>query len=190
MYCSFEDQDGKLLREIEYSRKLYEDQVANVEREERIRNLLHLDHINAIRNYRTTYDLCSDIFYKAQKQVGERLKKDRPDLEALKGLILKDFLNNDKNFKLTKITACGYESYGWHVEFSGYGKTFYISFPVKSKLTPNNLSHMDNGMFSFTIAESERCWKVLAKSYVVDDLAKFIKEYFYQKDETKEMNEG
>lgn len=183
MYCSFDDTEKKQLEEIGYSKKLYEEQVERVKREERVRNLLHLDYIRSIRGYQTRYDYLTEIFPKAQKQVGEKLKKDRPDYETVKHFIVDDFFNKDKTFKLTKIVSCGWESYGWQFEFTGYGKVCTIEIPVKSRLTPKNLEYMHYGMFSFAVQEdSEHYWNVLKTGYEIEEMAKFIKEYFELKD--------
>jgi hypothetical protein len=177
-YCSFDDTENKQLEEIEYSKGLYIDQVAIVKKEERVCELLHWDYIHKIREYKTTYDYCTDIFAKAQKQIGEKLKKDRPDLETVKQFVISDFFNNDKTFKLTKIISCGWENYGYQVHFTGYGKNAYIEIPVKSRLTPKNLEYMYNGMFAFAVEESEHYISVLKTSYVIEAVAEFIKEYF------------
>jgi hypothetical protein len=166
------------LEEIEYSRKLYKDQVENVKREERIRELLHEDYIRKIRGYQTRYDFITGVLDRAHKQVGEKLKKDRPDLETVKQFVISDFFNNDKTFKLTKIISCGWENYGYQVHFTGYGKTVHIEIPVKSRLTPKNLEYMHNGMFAFAVEESEHYISVLKTSYAIEAMAEFIKEYF------------
>lgn len=179
MYCSLDDMKQEQLNEIEYSRKLYKEQVENVKREERIRGLLHEDYIRSIRSYQTRYDYITSMFQKAQNQRHEKLKKNRPDYEAIKHFIIDDFFNKDKTFKLTNIISCGYESYGWQFEFTGYGKVCTIEIPVKSRLTPKNLEYMHDGMFSFSVQEdSEHYWRVLKKSYEIEEMAKFINEYF------------
>lgn len=178
MYCSFDDYKGKQLEEIEYSKSLYVSQVAAVKKEERVCELLHNDFIRAIREYKTRYDFITDLFQKAQNQRHEKHKKDRRDYETVKHFIIDDFFNKDKTFKLTNITSCGWESYGWNFEFTGYGKVCHVEIPVKSRLTPDNLKYMHEGMFAFSVQESEHCWAVLKKSYEIDEMAAFIKEYF------------
>lgn len=178
MYCSFEDTEKKQLDEINYSKKLYKEQVERVKREERVRDLLHRDYIRSIRGYQTRYDYITDLFPKAQKQVGEKLKKDRPDYETVKHFIIDDFFNKDKTFKLTKIVGCGWENYGWQFDFTGYGKVCTIEIPVKSRLTTKDLKYMHDGMFAFAIQESEHNITVLKTSYEIEEMAAFIKEYF------------
>lgn len=185
MYDFYENEEENQLVKIDYSKKLYEDQAAKVKKEQRICELLHKDYISTIRNFKSRYDYV-DIFDKAQSQVGERLKRDRPQLEALKHLIVDDFLGNDKTFKLTNITSCGWENYGWNVEFTGYGETFYIGIPIRGKLTAKNIDHMHHGMFSFAVKEGNYCWSIKKTSYEIETLAKFIKEYFESKSEENE----
>ena len=91
---------------------------------------------------------------------------------------MEDFLNNDKNFKLTKIISGGYEGYYWRFEFAAYGKTVYIEIPVMSRLTPENIEYAHYGMFVFGVYESNCCYRLLKGTYEMKELAAFIKEYF------------
>lgn len=174
----FEDEmQRKCLDEIEYAKNLYEAQVDKVEREEYIRDLLRRDYVAKIRNNRSRYDYIR-IFRTAQKQVGEKLKKNRTELETLKSFILNDFLDNDKKFKLTSITSCGFEDYGWEIDFTGYGKTIKIYIPIMANLDTDNIEDARFGKFVFSVKTSEHSWSVLKKSYKIKDISEFIKECF------------
>lgn len=181
-----EDRELNALLRIGFVKGLYDDQVKKVKKEEHIRELLQEDYIRTIRGYMTRWDYVY-IFKDAQSQIGEKLKKNRPQLETLKEFMAEDFLNNDKSFKLTNIISCGYEGYAWNIYYEySYGvngafkKEFYISIPVKSKITSKNIDHAHHGMFSFAVKEFGpcECWHVTKMTYEVNDMAKFIKEYF------------
>lgn len=171
-----DEYESAILRKIAYARELYEAQVKKAEKEEYIKNVLLEDYVNQIREHRSRYDYV-DIIGMAQKEVGKRLKKDRPHLETLKRFLMEDFLNNDKNFKLTKIISGGYEGYYWRFEFTAYGKTVYIEIPVMSRLTKDNIEYAHYGMFAFGVYESEHCSRMLKGTYEMKELAGFIKDW-------------
>ena len=164
------------LRKIAYARELYDAQVKKAEKEEYIKNVLLEDYVNQIKERRSRYDVLN-IYSKAQDEIGKRLKKDRPNYETIKRFLMEDFLNNDKNFKLTKITSGGYEGYYWRFEFDAYGKTVYIEIPVMSRLTPKNVEYANYGMFAFGVYENDYCYRMLKGTYEMKELAGFIKDW-------------
>lgn len=168
--------ETKTLRKIAYARELYDAQVKEAEKAEYIRQVLLQDYVNQIKEHRSRYDYMN-IISEAQKEVGKRLKKDRPHYETIKTFLLEDFLNNDKNFKLVKIISGGYEGYYWRFEFTGYGKTIYIEIPVMGRLTPDNIAYAHYGMFAFGVYENNCCYRMLKGTYEMKELAAFIKEY-------------
>lgn len=179
MYNYFDGSDEtiNILLAIGYSKKLYDEQVSKVKKEEYIKSLLLEDYVQKIRSHRSRYD-CVDIFGKAQDEVGKRLKKERPHLETIKDFVMEDFLNNDKTFKLDKIIRCGMEGYAWRLEFKGYGKTSFIEIPIMKHINSKNLEHANYGMFTFGIYESDHVYSVLKRSYEIEAIAGFIKAYF------------
>ena len=181
-----EDEETKAIKNIEYVKSLYDAQKEKVKNEKYIENLLLKDYVLAIRQNITRYDLI-DLFRDAQKELKENAKSKRKNLETLKNFMLDDFLNNDNNFKLTDIIACGYEDYAWAITFEGYNKTFRIDIPIKKKLTTDNIGYANNGMFSFMIKDGNSSWSVLKSSYKIKDISDYIKNYFAWTDEKEEF---
>ena len=170
------NEENKTLEKIDYAKWLYEEQVKRVEREKYIEALLLEDYVNQIKGHYTRYDVIT-IFSAAQKEIGKKLKKERPHLETIKTFLLEDFFYNDKNFKLQRIISCGYEGYAWKIEFTGYGKTVFIEIPVKKNLTPENVHYANDGMFAFGVYEGEYYMSVLKKSYDIKAMADYIQEW-------------
>lgn len=170
------NEENHTLEKIDYAKSLYEEQIKKAEKEEYIKNLLLEDYVNQIKQYFTRYDVI-DIFGKAQKEVGKKLKKERPHLETIKQFIMDDFLSNDKNFKLQKIVSCGYEGYAWQIEFTAYGKTVLIEIPVKKRLTAENVHYANDGMFVFGVYESEHYIRILKKCYGIEAMSDYIREW-------------
>lgn len=175
-----EEYESKILRKIAYARELYYAQVKKAEKEEYIKNVLLEDYVNHVREHISRYDLLN-IIGAAQKEIDKRLKKERPHLETVKRFLMEDFLNNDKNFKLTKIISGGYEGYYWRFEFTAYGKTVYIEIPVMNRLTKDNIVHANYGMFAFGVYESDHCYRMLKGTYEMKELAAFIKDWVDEK---------
>lgn len=177
--------ENDIISKIKYAKTLYEAQVWKVEKEEYVKKLLLEDYAKQIRAHRSRYDLVG-IFSEAQKEIGAKLKKDRPNLETIKRFIMKDFLNNDKNFKLTEIISLGYECYGWQIEFKGYGKRIAIEIPMVSRITAENIKCANYGMFTFGIWESDHCLQILKRSYKIGEISETIKKHFCMTDTEKQ----
>ena len=179
MWNIYENRDAKAVKDIEYAKSLYELQSYNVKRELHIEKLLLEDYVRTIKSHTSRYDVFeSKTFKEAQSQRNEKLKKDRPQFEMMKGMIISDFLNGDKNWKLVNILSCGLESYGWSFEFEGYKTKIYIEIPHKSKLTVENFEYANHGMFAFAVKTDESSREVIKTSYKIEDIAEAIKEYF------------
>ena len=101
-----ENPENQAITRIEYAKRLLDEQEEVVKKEEYVKNLLKEDYVNTVRSFKTRYDYV-EIFKDAHLQLGEKLKKERPQLETLKHFVMEDFLNNDKTFKLTNIISLG-----------------------------------------------------------------------------------
>ena len=157
---------------------MYDAQVHKVEREEYIKNLLFADYVRQIKMNLSKYDYMEDIFNAAQSQLDKTKKKEREQLTTIEDFIKQDFFGSDYyNFKLTNITRGGYETYYWSVEFEGYGRTVAIIIPVKAHLSIKNIQLAYDGMFAFSVKESESTWSVKIKSYDIKSVADYIKGY-------------
>lgn len=179
MWNVYEDKDEKAVKDIEYAKSLCELQSYNVKREQHIEKLLLEDYVQTIKSYVTRFDVFeSKVFQEAQKQMKNKLKADRPQFEMIKTLIISDFLNGDKSFKLVNVVSCGWESYAWCFEFDGYKTKFYIQIPDKRKLNVENINHANQGMFVFYVRISEVSTKLIKASYKIEDIAEAVKEYF------------
>lgn len=178
MWNPLENYEKQALANIEYSKHMYETQVAKVQQEEYIKQLILADYVKNIKAHISRYDTLENIFRSAQSEIGKKLKKERFHLETLKDFMREDFLDNDKEFKLTEIVCNGFEGYSYSMCFEGYGKTIKISIPVMKNITADNVGHAKYGMFVFAVKTSECGWDILAKSYEMEDIAKSIKEYF------------
>ena len=175
----FEKRDDKDIKAIEYAKSLYELQSYNVKREQHIEKLLLEDYVRTIRSYTTRFDVFdSNMFRDAQSQKDNKLKKDREQFEIMKTLIISDFLNGDKNFKLVDIISCGWEQYAWDFVFDGYETKFYIEIPDKRKLNTENIDYANQGMFGFYVKTSKISRELIKASYKIEDIAEAVKEYF------------
>lgn len=182
---SFESEEYNVIKNIEYAKSLYDLQRVKVESEQYIENLLLEDYVRQIRQNISRYDYVD--FNSAQKEVSEKAKSKRKNVEMLKNMMLNDFLNNDKNFKLTHIMSCGYDNYAWDIEFEGYGKIFRIDIPIMKNLTTKNIDYASNGMFTFMVKDSNNYLNVLKRSYKIKDISDYIKNYFEWTDDNKEF---
>ena len=178
MYNFYDDEGQGLIKDIEYTRSLYDMQSNKVKQEEYIKNLLFNDYVNKIKCHKSRYDYIENIFLEAQCQVSKKKKKEREQLSIIEQFVREDFLNDCTHFELTNIVSCGYADYCWHVEFNGLGQNFYISIPMTNNINTNNIRYAHNGMFAFVVKESSCAYSVKKTSYKIEDIVKYIKEYF------------
>lgn len=166
------------IAEIEYIKGLYEAQVHKVEQEKYIKDLLFADYVRKVKSRQSRYDYIKDIFNIAQGQIEKKKKKEREQLSIIENFVKEDFLSNCHLFKITNLICGGYEGYCWNVEFEGFGQTFYISIPIMDNINTQNIQYANDGMFAFIIRESSFATSVKKKSYKIEDISEFIKEYF------------
>lgn len=184
MYDFYEYMEKDPIAEIEYVKGMYDAQVHKVKQEKYMRDLLFADYVKRVKANVSRYDYMGDLFKDAQSQTGNKKKSERKNVTILENFIKEDFFNKSNDFKLTKIITCGYEAYGYNVEFEFNGQTIYVGIPIMRNINVTNFEHTHNGMFVFAIKESECCWAVKKMSYKIKDIAEYIKEYF-----ALEMNE-
>lgn len=183
MYNYYDNESYNFIKDIEYVKGMYDKQVNKVKQEEYMKDLLFADYVRKVKRHKSRYDYIGDnTFKEAQSQIGKKTKKERGKLEVLKGFIMEDFLNNNKNFKLTEIISGGYESYVWHINFEYFGNTIQITIPMMDSITVENIKYAYDGMFAFSIKEGSCCWSVKKMSYKIEEVAEYIKEYFQLKD--------
>ena len=180
---TLEAEKYNVIKNIEYVKNLYDLQVYKVKNEKYIEDLLLKDYVRAIKENVSRYDFVD--FNAAQKEVKEKAKNKRKNIEFLRNLMIDDFFNNDDNFKITSMMSCGYDNYAWAIEFAGYEKVIRINIPIVKNLTTKNIDYASQGMFCFLVRESNSCWNTLKQSYKIKDIADYIYEYF-SLDELKE----
>lgn len=178
MYDFYDYKKENPIADIEYVKGLYMAQVHKVEQEEYMKDLLFADYVRKVKNHQSRYDYIDGIIKAAQSQIGKKKKKEREQLSVLEGFIREDFFNGNNSFKITKIIQGGYEGYYWDVELEGYGQAIYIVIPIMSNINIKNFEYAYDGMFAFGVKESDYCSSLKKKSYSIEDIAKYTKEYF------------
>lgn len=179
----FKAEEYNVIKNIEYVKSLYDLQVYKVKNEKYIEDLLLKDYVRAIKENVSRYDFVD--FNSAQKEIKEKAKSKRKNIEFLRNLMIDDFFNNDDSFKITNMMSCGYEDYAWAIEFEGYEKVVRIDIPIVKNLTTKNIDYASQGMICFLVKENNSCWNTLKRSYKIEDIADYIYEYF-SLDELKE----
>lgn len=178
MYDFYDYKNEDPIADIEYVKGMYEAQVHKVKQEEYMKDLLFADFVRKVKSHKSRYDLMENIFKEAQSQIGKKKKKERAQLEVIKSFIMEDFLNDNKNFKLTEIVSVGYEGYVWRIEFEYFSHIIQITIPIMDNINVQNIKYAYDGMFAFSVKEGSCRWSVKKKSYKIEDIAEYIKEYF------------
>jgi signal transduction histidine kinase len=178
MYNWYDSREENLVEEIEYVKSMYDTQALKVKQEEYVKNLMFADYVQRVKSNKSRYDYLGSVLKAAQEQIGKKKKKEREQLSTIESFMRDDFLNNDNSFKITKIIIGGYEGYYWSVEFEGRGQTFSITIPVMDNINTKNIQYAYDGMFAFSVKESDSWWTLKKKSYKIKELAEYIKSYF------------
>lgn len=164
--------------EIARVSKMYEEQLEKVSKEEYIRDLLFADYVDKVKANMSRYDMFTNLFRDAQKQIDKKKKSERKELALLLDFVKEDFLSNDDRFELTSMISGGYECYYWDLYFKLNEQEFYITIPVTNNINVDNFKWAHNGMFCFYIKDSEYSSHCEKASYRIKDIADAIKEYF------------
>ena len=172
--------EESIIKGIDRAKELYDEQVDKTHKATYIMNVLRRNYVEEIRKHTSRYDYLGKIFSESQNEIGNRLKKDRPNFETLQSFIREDFFNNDKKFKLVEIVSLGYATYGWRLDFDGYGVKCFVEIPMVNNITTENIDHATYGMFTFGVYYEEEYSSIstLKASYRIEEIAEFIKEYF------------
>lgn len=165
---------------VEGAKKMWENQKLKVEQEKYIEKLIFSDFVNSVRNLPSRYAFSEKFFADAHKEIGKKLKKDRPNLDLLNGMIVCDFFNEDRKFKITGIIACGMDTYGYDIVLKGYGKEVCIFIPRYRNITEKNIEFAKDGKYAFGVMDEGKSWSrtTLILDYDTEKIAQFIKEYF------------
>ena len=145
-----------------------------------LEGLIHKDYITAIKQYSTAWDYRLPTIKSAvdELEITDKRKK-RHNLECLNSWIKEDFFSEvDVEIKVNKITSYGYESYTWQMDFEINGETYAICVPDKRSIDMKNAEHANYGQFAFMHRTSESSIRVEYMNYSVEEMAKFIDDYF------------
>lgn len=119
----------------------------------------------------------------AFKQQNEKLKKDRPIYEAIKGN-LRAWLfepEDQKKVKLTKIIPYGYGHEVYNLVFTFEGIKFELKVPNVSVCCKGNIADMNHGQYALLWEVNNSHWQYIDISYDLDDISKSIYEFVKEK---------
>lgn len=91
-------------------------------------------------------------------------------------LIKEDFFNNEE-IVINEITPTGYEKYGFDFKIEYNNKKYFLTIPIKNKLTVENFEYSNKGRFSFGTITDESYYETLFSSYSVKEMSNYIKNY-------------
>ena len=145
-----------------------------------LEDLIHKDYITAIKQYATAWDYRLSTIKSAvdELKITDKRKK-RHNLECLNSWIKDEFFPEvDVEIKVNNITSYGYESYIWQMDFEIDGEIYAICVPDKCKIYMENADHAYYGQFAFMHRTSECSISVEYMNYSIEEMAKFIDDYF------------
>lgn len=166
------EQEAKLIS----SRLRYEKYKQELEDVKRVCELLYTDYVRNAKSYKSIYSVMAESMRKSRFQIHEKLKKDRPDFEQIKGMIEKDFFNGDK-IKIVNILSGGYESYYYQFDCKYKGYIFEIVIPNTYEINTDNFDYAYRNQFVVRVAQSDSYSSVIKMSYSIEDIASAIKNY-------------
>lgn len=119
----------------------------------------------------------------AWHQQNEKLKKDRPVYEVIKGNFQAWLFEpeDQKKVKLTKILPYGYGHEVYNLVFTFEGIKFQLKVPNVSVCCKGNIADMNHGQYALLYAVSDSHWKYIDISYDLDDISRSIYEFMKEK---------
>ena len=172
---------------VEYVKKLYEEQQEKVKKAQYIEGVLLEDYVENVRSVPNLYDHISEFFEKAQKEIGNKKKADRKNLEFITEKISDDFFNGNK-IKIKEILCNGFEGYGWSIKFDFCDTELELVIPIRKRIKKENFNYAHYGKFVLFIKENSVCWNALCSSYKTEDIAKFLSDFKQLKEKENGRN--
>lgn len=169
-------EEQQWLKDIESAKTYYETQIFEVEKAQKVEELLLGNYIKTIKSYTTKYDLIKESLEKAIVELKEEFKNGDRSFWFIFVLIKKDFFDN-KPIAIDEIMPIGYEKYGFDFKIEYGNKKYFLTIPIKIELTVENFEYSNKGRFSFGTITDESYYKTLFSSYSVKEMSNYIKNY-------------
>lgn len=169
-------EEQQWLKDIETAKSYYETQIFEVEKAQKVEELLLGNYIKTIKSYTTKYDLIKESLEKAIVELKEEFKNGNRSFGFIFDLIKKDFFDN-KPIAIDEIMPIGYEKYGFDFKIEYGNKKYFLTIPIKIELTVENFEYSNKGKFSFGTITDESYYKTLFSSYSVKEMSNYIKNY-------------
>lgn len=169
-------EEQQWLKDIESAKTYYETQIFEVEKAQKVEELLLGNYIKTIKSYTTKYDLIKESLEKAIVELKEEFKNGNRSFWFIFDLIKKDFFDN-KPIAIDEIMPIGYEKYGFDFKIEYGNKKYFLTIPIKIELTVENFEYSNKGRFSFGTITDESYYKTLFSSYSVKEMSNYIKNY-------------
>ena len=110
-------EEQQWLKDIETAKSYYETQIFEVEKAQKVEELLLGNYIKTIKSYTTKYDLIKESLEKAIVELKEEFKNGNRSFWFIFDLIKKDFFDN-KPIAIDEIMPIGYEKYGFDFRYT------------------------------------------------------------------------
>lgn len=169
-------EEQQWLKDIETAKSYYETQIFEVEKAQKVEELLLGNYIKTIKSYTTKYDLIKESLEKAIVELKEEFKNGNRSFWFIFDLIKKDFFDN-KPIAIDEIMPIRYEKYGFDFKIEYGNKKYFLTIPIKIELTVENFEYSNKGKFSFGTITDESYYKTLFSSYSVKEMSNYIKNY-------------
>jgi len=175
-------EEQQWLNDIETAKSYYDTQIFEVEKAQKVEELLLRNYIKTIKSYTTKYDLIKNSLEKAIEELEEEFKNSERSFWFIFDLIKRDFFDN-KEIIIDEITPIGYEKYGFDFKIEYNDKNYFFIIPMKNKLTVDNFEYSNKGKFSFGTITDGSYYKTLFSSYSSKEMSNYIKKYLEEMEE-------
>lgn len=118
-------EEQQWLKDIETAKSYYETQIFEVEKAQKVEELLLGNYIKTIKSYTTKYDLIKESLEKAIVELKEEFKNGNRSFWFIFDLIKKDFFDN-KPIAIDEIMPIGYEKYGFDFKIEYGNKNIFL----------------------------------------------------------------
>lgn len=169
-------EEQQRLKNIETAKSYYETQIFEVEKAQKVEELLLGNYIKTIKSYTTKYDLIKESLEKAIVELKGEFKNGNRSFWFIFDLIKKDFFDN-KPIAIDEIMPVGYEKYRFDFKIEYGNKKYFLTIPIKIELTVENFEYSNKGRFSFGTITDESYYETLFSSYSVKEMSNYIKNY-------------
>lgn len=170
------EEDKSFLNEqVGKARELMLEMERETEKYKKLSVLTKMNLVDVIKNlHGSRFFKYVTLLEQAVWYVNKQKEEYKEAYDLLCETIKEDFCNRE--FEIKEISMCGYERYGYNVNFTVGSRWFSIFVPDVKQMSVENFEYLSEGKLNVSEKTSSYVWKAFASSYFADDIKEALEK--------------